>query len=222
MRLNKKLIASIETEAKKYFAGASGCHDWTHVERVRRMALHLSRAEGGDKLVIEAAALLHDTQKGEEMRRRGRDFCHAAEGAKVARKILEAFDLERNDIERIVSAVRMHRKKDELTPETIEAKILYDADKIDSLGAVGWGRIFFFAANASAGVLYTGREKEVAKLEKDYSYTPEDTAFYEYERELKKLPGKLFTKEGRRIARERLDFMKEYDNRFWQEVKGKK
>ena len=59
--------------------------------------------------------------------------------------------------------------------------ILYDADKLDSIGAIGVARDFLFAGNAGSNCLYTGNEKRLAKEKKDYSYTKEDSAILEYE-----------------------------------------
>ena len=60
---NEELINSITEEAKKHFTSSRGSHDWSHTERVYRLALHISEAEGGDLLVLSAAALLHDVGK---------------------------------------------------------------------------------------------------------------------------------------------------------------
>ncbi|PIZ68623.1 MAG: phosphohydrolase, partial [Candidatus Portnoybacteria bacterium CG_4_10_14_0_2_um_filter_44_20] len=57
------MIKQIESEAKKYFEKASGCHDWTHVERVRNLALKIGRKEKADLGILEIAALLHDICK---------------------------------------------------------------------------------------------------------------------------------------------------------------
>ncbi len=86
--MNKKeIIAKIEKEAKKFFEGASGCHDWTHVERVKNLAIHIGKKEKADLFVLEAAALLHDIGRKEEMKCEGK-FCHAEKGAELAAEIM--------------------------------------------------------------------------------------------------------------------------------------
>ncbi|MEI7749590.1 MAG: HD domain-containing protein [Candidatus Moraniibacteriota bacterium] len=218
-KTKKELIGAIEAEAKKYFVDASGCHDWSHVERVRALALRIGRAEKADLLVLEVAALLHDIAKTEEMRSKG-DFCHAEEGAKRARPILERSGVEGETIEMIIHCIGTHRKRKNAVPESLEAKILFDADKLDALGAVGIGRDFFFAGTIGKK-LYSGKETEHARDGIDHSYTSDDTAILEYEIQLKHLKDRMLTKTGKAIARERSDFMRDFFRQFWKEVRGK-
>jgi len=162
-KMNKKeLIKKIEAEAKKYFVGASGCHDWTHVERVRALALRIGKKEKADLFVVEAAALLHDIGRKAEMKSKGL-FCHAEKGAETAKVILKKFGINKDELENIVHCIISHRYRKARIPETLEAKVLFDADKLDSLGAVGVGRLFIFAGNAGSNNLYTGNEKKVGK-----------------------------------------------------------
>jgi uncharacterized protein len=222
----KELLEKIEKEAKKYFKNASGCHDWSHVERVKNVALRIGKKEKADPLILEVAALLHDVGRYEEMKRgknRGcRDrYCHAEEGAKISREILEKYDLKDSEVENIIHCVESHRSRNDLKPKTIEAKCLFDADKIDGIGAVGIARDFLFAGSAGSNNLYTGNEKELAKSGKDYSYSKEDSAILEYEIKLKHVYKKTLTKSGREFAKKRSQFMKEFFRKFWREVDGK-
>jgi uncharacterized protein len=218
-KLKKELIAKIETEAKKYFVGASGCHDWTHVERVRALALHIGKKEGADLFVIEVAVLLHDIGRKAEMKSKGL-FCHAEKGAQTAKTILKKLGLVENEIENIAHCILAHRYRKLNAPETIEAKVLFDADKLDSIGAIGIARAFLFAGNAGSNNLYTGKETELAKDGKDHSYTKEDSALLEYHIKLKFIYKRVLTKEGKKIAKERHKFMTEYFARFNKEIKG--
>jgi uncharacterized protein len=215
----KQLIEAIEAEAKKYFVDASGCHDWTHVERVRVLAGRIARAEGADRFVVEVAVLLHDIAKNEEMRAKG-GFCHAEEGAKRARTILEGLGVGPETVDHIVACIGTHRKRKGAEPESPEAKILFDADKLDSIGAVGVARDFFFAGMIGVTKLYAENEAEHAKDPKKYEYTEDDTAILEYETHLKGIKDRMLTKTGKAIARERSDFMKDFFSQFWKEVKG--
>lgn len=107
--MNKKqLIEEVETEAKKYFVDASGCHDWTHVERVRALAKRIGRAESADMFVVEVAALLHDVSRGEEMRKGGM-FCHAEHGAEEAKQIIVRLAANRSSsiVSRIASELSL-------------------------------------------------------------------------------------------------------------------
>jgi uncharacterized protein len=217
----KQIIKKIESEAKKFFAGSYGCHDWTHVERVRALALHIGKKEKADLYVIEIAALLHDIGRKKEMKKRG-GFCHAEKGAEIADKLLDKYGMDRKVKENILHSIIAHRFRNSHIPSTIEAKALYDADKLDSIGAIGIARDFIFAGGAGSRTLYTGNEKRLARLKKDYSYGKEDSAVLEYEIKLKHIKDKMLTSEGKRLAIERDKFMEVYFKRFWEEVVGRK
>jgi len=223
MKLTKAKIKIIEVEARKYFVKATGGHDWSHVERVRQVALRIGRIEKADLLIVEAAALLHDIARNEEIRRKG-NFCHALEGAKLARKILGKLDIDEEIVEQVAHAIEAHRKRNDCQPATLEAKVLQDADRIDSIGAVGIGRNFLFAGNAGSNNLYTGNEQKIIKagLAEDYVYTKEDSAILEYEAKLKYIYAKILTKSGKQIAKARSDFQDKFFKQFWLEVKGRK
>lgn len=219
-KISKKKIQEIEKEARVFFEGASGCHDWSHVERVKKIALKIGRLEGADLKIIEIASLLHDIGRKEEMKTRG-SFCHAEAGAKIARKLLEKYSLSADQVENIVHCILSHRFRNDHVPDTIEAKTLYDADKLDSIGAIGVARDFLFAGYAGSNCLYTGNEKKLAKSKKDYSYTKEDSALLEYEIKLKYIKDRMLTKSGKMIAKDRHEFMENFFQRFWDEVDGK-
>lgn len=226
VKISMQIINKIEAEAKKYFSKASGCHDWTHIERVRDLVLRIGKKEKADLRILEIAALLHDIYKPEEMRAMGK-FCHAEKGAKTAKRILGKYGLDKSVIDRIAHCIIAHRTKNNHMPETLEAKILYDADRLDAIGAVGIARDFQFAGFIAAQLtepklLYTGREKQFVKSGRKYDYTSDDSAILEYEKELKYIKNKLFTREGRRIGKERHNYMKKFFERFWLEVRAKK
>ena len=217
--MNKKeTIKKIEAEAKKFFVGASGCHDWTHVDRVRNLALHIGKKEKADLFILEIAALLHDIGRKGEMKSKG-DFCHAVYGGEMARKILPKHGLSRDEIENAIHSIQAHRYRNEHVPNTIEAKVLFDADKLDSIGAVGIARDFLFAGTIGSS-LYTGNEKKLSSAKEDQSYTKEDTAILEYYIKLRFIYKKMITKEGKRIAKGRQKFMNDFFVRFDKEIKG--
>jgi len=217
--MKKEIINQIKEDAKKYFKGASGCHDWTHVERVRNLAINIGKKEKADLPVLELAAYLHDIGRKKEMDSQGL-FCHAEHGAQTAKKILKKYAVSEKDSENIIHCIKSHRWRNDNVPKTLEAKIIFDADKLDSIGAIGIARDFLFAGSAGSKTLYTGNEKKLAKNKKDYSYGKEDSALLEYEIKLKHVKDKILTKEGKRIAKERHRYMKEYFDRFEKEIKG--
>jgi len=220
MKLNNNILKQVENEAKKYFVDASGCHDWTHVERVRDMALAIGKKEKANLQILASACLLHDIGRRAEMKNGGTS-CHAEEGERIARKFLRKLKLDENIVDNICHCIICHRYRNEHIPQTIEAKVVFDADKLDSIGAVGVARDFLFAGYLRNS-LYTGNEMKLLKTNKSYSYTKEDTAVMEYEYKLKKVKDKMLTKTGKKIAKDRHDFMSSYFKRFWEEVAGLK
>jgi len=219
--LTKKVIKTIENEAKKFFEDSSWCHDWTHIDRVRNIALRLAQQEKADKFVVETAALLHDIGRSDEMKSKGA-FCHAEISVQLAKKILLKHKFSEKQRENILHCIISHRIRNNHQPATIEAKVLFDADKLDAIGAVGIARDFLFAGYLKNGQLYTGREKQLAKTGKCYDYSCEDTAILEYEIDLKYIWKRMLTKAGKEFARSRHEFMTGYFKRFWQEVDGLK
>jgi uncharacterized protein len=220
MKLTRQIVDDIKNQAQKYFIGASGCHDWTHVQRVHDLAINIGKREKVDLLILETACYLHDIERKSEMKSKGK-FCHAQKGSELAKKILEKQKIDKDIIENICHCIISHRYRNEFVPKTIEAKVLFDADKIDSIGAVGIARDFLFAGYLKNS-LYTGNEIDLVKKGKDGSYTKDDTAILEYEFKLKNIKNKVLTKTGKKIAKDRHDFMVKYFKRFWEEVKGEK
>ena len=188
---------------------ASGCHDFDHTLRVLRNAELLAKElPAADLRNVRLAALLHDFARPEEMAAKGK-LCHAVLGAELVRPLLAEAGFEPETVDRVSQAVLTHRYRANRIPATLEAQIVYDAGKLDSLGAVGIGRAFLFAGREHAR-LHNTREEALGSAE----YSREDTAYREYLVKLSKLPGCMLTAPGRRIAGERAGFMHEFFDRL--------
>ena len=188
---------------------ASGCHDFDHTLRVLRNAELLAKElPAADLRIVRLAALLHDFARPEELAAKGK-LCHAVLGAELVRPLLAEAGFEPETVDRVSQAVLTHRYRANRIPATLEAQIVYDADKLDSLGAVGIGRAFLFAGREHAR-LHNTREEALGSAE----YSREDTAYREYLVKLSKLPGCMLTAPGRRIAGERAGFMHEFFDRL--------
>ncbi|MBQ4479640.1 MAG: HD domain-containing protein [Victivallales bacterium] len=183
------------------------CHDWDHTLRVKGTALRLGAQEGADLEVVAAAAILHDIARPQEMADQGRTD-HAALGAIQAVEILAREGIGDDAFRQHVSAcIRTHRFRNRTgeAPATIEAKVLFDADKLDSLGAIGLARAFHFAGKTGARVHNTPQEALAGN-----SYGREDSALREFLVKLQNVPGRLLTAAGRQIGTERLAFMRDF------------
>jgi len=209
------LLERINKEVQTFFHGARGSHDWDHTERVLRLCLRIGKKEKADLEILRLAAVLHDIGRAEEDRSNGK-ICHSEAGAAMARKILELCGVDPEKIARISHCIETHRFRKKAVPATLEAKVLFDADKLDSIGAVGIGRAFLFAGEVGARLHNKG-----ADISKTLPYTKEDTAYREYVVKLKRIKDRLFTREGRRIAAKRHKFMVEFFDRLDKETDGR-
>jgi len=195
--------------------GGRGSHGYDHVRRVLALCLRLGRGTGADRDVLTLAALLHDIGRSEEDRSGG-STCHAEAGSRMAGQILARHGASPSIVRRVRECVRQHRFRGRPSPRSVEAKILFDADKLDSLGAVGIGRAFLFAGEVGARLHGTAGEALKAG-----AYSTGDTAYREYLVKLRHLPGKMMTAEGKRLARERAAFMEDYFRRLNMETGGR-
>lgn len=209
-------MSRIREDAQARFRTARGSHDWDHTERVYKLCLHIGKKEGADLDVLKLAALLHDIGREAEDRSNGR-ICHSEAGAAQAAGILERRGLKGDIIGRVVHCIETHRYRKHRTPESLEARILFDADKLDSIGAVGIGRAFLFAGEVGARL-----HDQNIQVRKTRPYTKDDTAYREYLVKLRKIKARIHTKEGRRMAAERHRFMVEFFDRLNDEAEGKR
>jgi len=213
--LGVELTEKIRRLADPYHDGMGGCHGPDHTERVHKTALHLGRLMEARLDVLSAAALLHDIGRMYETREQGK-ICHAEKGAELARDILEKLSFAPSTIDEIAHCIETHRYRGDNIPKTLEAKILYDADKLDSIGAVGIGRAFLFAGQTGAK-LHNDTDVDILDCK---PYSKEDTAYREFKFKMSKIKDRMLTPEGRRLAEERHVFMEVFFERLERETKG--
>jgi len=210
------LLPLIREQARCHFSQARGSHDWDHTLRVHRLCRYIGVAEGADLLVTEAAAYLHDIGRACQDRTDGR-LCHAEKGAAMAREMLAGTPLNADRRENIIHCIAAHRFRRGCAPQTLEAKVLFDADKLDAIGAVGVARAFLFAGELGARL--HSPEVDVARSP---AYSVNDTGYREYVVKLSKIRERILTLSGRRLADERHRFMTDFFNRFLEEYKGER
>lgn len=197
------LPAHLVQTARSFFDGQDPAHDWEHNLRVIGMCERIGREEGAQMTVLRLAALLHDIGRAEE---RSTGECHAEISARYAQELLQREGLEPEQITRIQAAILAHRFRKERPPTTLEEKILFDADKLDSIGAIGVARAF-----AYSGVL--GQPIDTKDPEQ---HTPRK----EFEWKLSRIKDKLYTATARQIAEERHRFMTRFFEQWEEEVRG--
>jgi len=213
--MDLKIQDKIKKEAQKYFKDAKGSHDWSHVERVYNLAVKIGKKEKAALEILKLAAILHDVGRKRQDEVNGK-LDHAEMGAKLAKRILEKYNLQKEKIEKIIHCIKTNRFRGNKRPKSKEAKILFDADKLDAIRATGIGRAFLFAGEI--GAILHNKNVDIRKTKE---YTKDDSAYREYLVKLRKIKNKMFTKEGKRIAKERHKFMVDFFNQLNKEVDGK-
>ena len=217
--------------AEREMEGASPAHDINHVMRVYNLCLKLAEYESNADLdILRTAALLHDiarTKEDEEGRAGVISVDHAVLGAKMSDRILRELEYPEEKIERIKHCIVAHRFRGENPPRTIEAKILSDADKLDVLGATGIARSFTIGGE-NGQKIYSDtpvdeyiKENLVSTKANGRIIDPtKHSSNLEFETKFKRIPGKLYTQKAREIARERLEYMKQFFERLKREIDG--
>lgn len=203
-------------QARALYAGADSAHDFEHILRVTRMAERLARAERADVEVARAAALLHDIARQAEDHATG-NIDHAELSARDAANVLLENGADEGFAARVADAIRAHRFRGTAQPATLEGKILFDADKLDAIGAIGVARSYA-VCGANNQKLYSEPKPEAAATRDQHNreHTPVD----EFHVKLKRLQARFYTPTARQIAAERHSFMVEFFERLGREVRG--
>lgn len=200
-------------------------HNLDHVHRVYKLSLFLAEHEENvDMEILIPAVLLHDIARVEESEDITGETDHALLGSVRAEEILRELEYQDEAIEQIKHCITAHRFRTGNEPKSIEAKILYDADKLDALGAVGIARCFMVSGKYGQRLSgktqindymanNTGENGRIKDLSK---HTP----FIEYEYKFKKIPAKLYTQKAREIGCERLKVMDKFFEKLNSEVEG--
>jgi uncharacterized protein len=200
------MLERIRAFAVQHHAGAGPAHDFSHVERVLALAERIARAEGADLFVVRAAALLHDVGRTTDEGKESRGDRHEEESARLAGPLLESLGLDRERHERISAAILRHRHRRGALPERIEERCLFDADKLDSLGAVGAARAYLWLGEYGRSVYYPPSDWE--GIDPADNSVEVDSFQREWAIKLSGLADRMTTSTGRALARERHERMR--------------
>ena len=163
---------------------------------------------------MTAACLLHDIGRPEQFA--DPRLCHAEVGSKKAYDFLIGIGWTEGRAAHVRDCVYTHRFRSDKPPQSIEAKILFDADKIDVSGAMGMARSLMYKG-AVGEPLYTMNPDGSIN---NGSNTREPSFFREYHFKLKKIYEKFYTKRGLEIALDRKRAAEDFYNALLAEVKG--
>jgi len=199
---------------KETLANAEGGHNWYHIERVWRMAKQIREEEGeGDLLTINLAALLHDIS---DAKFNGGDD---EKGSQLAYNFLTKNKVERERSEHIQTIIKYVSYKGGFPQDrinSIEFQIVQDADRLDAIGAIGIARAFNYGGFKNRPIHDRSIPLQEYENSKAYHKSDAPTINHFYEK-LLKLKDLMNTNTGKRIARERHDFMLRFLERFYDE-----
>jgi uncharacterized protein len=211
-------------EARQLYLTGDAAHDFDHVWRVTQLATHLAQIEGADVDVVQLAALLHDVpvpggaHGSEPADSHAARLAHHLAAAAYAKALLHKRGLLAAQVAQVVHCIEAHRFRDQaIQPATIEAQCLYDADKLDSIGAIGIARTFAYAGT-HGNRLWTEPLRAVppfAAKPSGADYTP----VHEFVYKLQRLLATLHTPTARRIGAERQAFMVGFFEQLDQEMR---
>lgn len=201
-------------------------HGIEHTERVYNLAVHIAKDENVDMDIIKAAALLHDIGRAKEDQDNSGKSDHAVIGAEMAEKILKAIGFPEDKIGKVSECILTHRSRSDRKQESKEAQILFDADKIDCLGAIGIARSFAWVGKNKAHIFREVPIEEYIKenmggkingrIQDKTKHSPQ----IEFETKSRFVVDHLHTKKAKEIGKERLDYYKSFLDRLKKEIKG--
>jgi uncharacterized protein len=207
-------LARVQTEVQQRFRHLDDlAHGWDHVNRVYKLALFIAEREKADRFIVALAALMHDL--GHTVKRTHNEH-HADASVRLAGEIMEMSQIPLDMQNSIKNAILTHSFSRGREPETIEARVVHDADKLDALGAIG---IMRWAITGTQN-----RTPQTAPYDFDDPFAeqhPLDDRYYmldHFFKKLFKLTNMMSTPTGRALAKQRTAFMRTYLYEFRREI----
>ena len=188
-------------------------HDKEHIYRVLYNALRIAKKENNvDYDVLICACLLHDIGRKEQFA--NPELCHAIVGSEKAYSFLVGNGYEIQYAEKVKHCIRTHRYRKNNLPESLEAKILFDADKLDATGTMGIARTLIYKGIVSEPIYTLLPDGSVSNGENDVN----PSFFQEYKYKLEKVYSNFYTTEAKLIAKERQESAVAFYNSLYEEV----
>ncbi len=200
---------------------SESAHDREHVYRVLYLALDIAETEpGADRDVLIAAALLHDVGRPEQTADQSLD--HALVGAEKAERFLLSRGYGEDFTARVADCIRRHRFRRARPPETAEARILFDADKLDVCGATGIARTLQYGGSLGCPLYHRDEGGRVSDGREGHDGTRDASGvsfFQEYHYKLEKLYDRFLTSRGRELALRRQKAARDFYESLLAEVR---
>lgn len=204
--------------ARSWYSLSDPVHGFDHVLRVLVLAEYIAETEGADLEIVRASALLHDAEGEQAVAGNPQRLDHHHSAASFAATILRADGWPEKRIAAVQHCIRSHRFRNNAEePQTLEAKVLFDADKLDAIGAVGVARAIAYAVRSG--------QPPYAEPSLHFLNTGEcqpgepHSAYHEYLFKLSKLKDRLYTPTAKALASERHSLMVDFFDHLVEETK---
>jgi len=194
--MDDRELSSIRDIARQMLSNAA-FSGLDHAERVRQIAEDIGQREGADLDILRVAALLHDIGVPINKER------HYEIGALLAQGILLQFGFTEDEIEPIAHAIEAHSRYGGPDPQTLEGRILQDADAVEYVGATGLARAIVRGLESGA---YSGDLSELPAL---------------IDGLIERVDGTLHTERGQALVRDRIAYLRAFQERLKAEIEGK-
>ena len=212
MSLDESVFINAIDYITELFKGESSGHDLYHSIRVHNNAAAIQRKEGGDLSIIRLAALLHDCDD--------RKLFHTVDNAN-ARRFMNEHDIDQDTQEMICHIISQisFKGKDSVVPDSLEGKIVQDADRLDALGAIGIGRAFAYGGKAGR-MMHIPDEKHKEDMSEDEYFSNEGTTINHFYEKLLLLKDMMNTPTAKQMAESRHKYMEGFLKEFYDEWGG--
>lgn len=206
-------------QARAWYAKYDPVHGFDHVLRVYHLAEELGAQVGADLEILRAAALLHDVSDAAPDIQQARAQ-HEHSSADFARTVLESEGWDESRIEAVRHCIQTHRFRGEQRPQSLEAKVLFDADKLDVVGAFGAARTIGYAIQAAQPIFAPPSQQfiESGQVEQGEHHS----AYHEFLFKLRNVPQRLFTEPAKEIAEQRHHVLCMFFEQMEAEARGKR
>lgn len=213
---NEKLIGLTAEYVRNELQNAEGGHDWWHIYRVWKLAKAIATEENANPLVVGLAVLLHDIADPK--------FHNGDEsiGPALAEKHLFSIGVEKNVVIEVVDIIKKISFKNSFGPETeesLEMKVVRDADRLDAMGAIGIARAFSYGGFRNRPIYDPGIPPVKYRSKEEYMSGAGPTINHFYEKLLLLKEG-MKTATGKKLAVRRHEFMENYLEEFFKEWDG--
>jgi uncharacterized protein len=212
----KEVIQKTADYVRQQMSGQESGHDWWHVYRVWKTAVHIGKKENADLYVVEAAALLHDIADWK--------FSGDEKGSsKVATKWLGDNGVDEATVShvcRIIDNLSFKGAGVKSEMQTLEGRVVQDADRLDAIGAIGIARAFSYGGHAGREMYNPDVKPVVHETFEQYRNSIGTTINHFYEK-LLLLKGLMNTETAKKMAEKRHKLMEKYLKEFYREWEGK-